>query len=73
MLELEEHLGHAAEDHRAGHANYEHGGQRRRLLIGLALLLAARVGTDFANLPPGDAAAFGAAGLSGSPAGTNGC
>jgi hypothetical protein len=72
MLELQKHLGHAAEHDRAGHADHNHRGQGRRFLVGFALLLGARVSTDLANLPPGDAAATGvAAGLSGGQAGTN--
>lgn len=71
-LELEEHLADAGQHHRAGHADDEHFGEYRHLFVGLALLLGAIVRVDFANLPPGDAAASGAAGSSGGPAGTNG-
>jgi hypothetical protein len=71
-LELGEHLAQAIEQHAAGHADAKNQADHRQSFIGLALLLAARVGADFANLPPGDAAATAGAGRpSGGPAGTN--
>jgi hypothetical protein len=71
-LELAEHFTQPGDHYRAGHTNDEHLGQDSHLLVGLALLLAAIVGIDFAYLPPGDAAATGAAGPSGGQAGTDG-